>query len=178
MKRAIILIFVLIASIQTSYGQGATDQGVTWFGGTAGFASFSSENASSTTINLSPTVNYFFRNNMFFGGAMDWRRQSEGGSSVMTLGVGPQLGITLNSPDDTSIPYLAVGFRYISNGFDNTNGGTSVRGTDIFAGGGFNVTLAQSVGIIIEIGYHIQSFEGGTSLNALMMGIGVTGILN
>lgn len=175
--RSFLILFVFFLPFSL-HAQGPTDKGVTWIGGTASFSSMSSEVVTSTAVALSPSANHFINNSIFLGGAFDWRRVSENGSSSFSLGLGPQVGVAFESEESVSIPYVAGGFRYLSSRSENNGiSALSRNGYDLFVAGGFNILARESLGILIEASYHIQSFEQGASLNIFALGIGVVGIL-
>jgi len=179
MKGIGILLVLSILIIDTTLAQEATDKGTTWIGGTAGFSSVSSEGATATSIRLSPSVSHFVANNIFVGGAVNWSRVSENGNGGSSLGIGPHLGLSFNNGGGSSIPYVAGGLRYLQNRTDQSGLPLLNRsGSDFFVAGGFNMVVKESLGILIEASYHIQSFEGGASFNSFVLSIGVTGILN
>lgn len=163
----------------TISAQEATNNGTTWIGGTAGFSSVSSEGATATSINLSPSLSHFVANNIFLRGNINWSRVSENGNGGSSLGVGPHLGLSFNTEGSSSIPYVLGGLRYLQNRTDQSGLPILNRsGSDFFVAGGFNMLVRDSLGILIEASYHIQSFEGGASFNSFILSIGVVGILN
>jgi hypothetical protein len=179
MKRLYIVLVLCVLSLSTISAQEATNKSTTWIGGTAGFSSVSSEGATATSITLSPSISHFVANNIFVGGAVNWSRVSENGNGGSSLGIGPHLGLSFNTEGSSSIPYVAGGLRYLQNRTDQTGLPVLNRsGSDVFVAGGFNMIVRESLGVLIEASYHIQSFEGGASFNSFVLSIGVTGILN
>lgn len=179
MKKLSALLIISVLIVDTTLAQQPTDKGATWIGGTAGFSSVSSEGATATSITLSPSVSHFVSNNIFIGGTVNWSRVSENGNGGSSLGIGPHLGLSFNTEASNSIPYVAGGLRYLQNRTDQSGLPVLNRsGSDIFVAGGFNMIVRESLGILIEASYHIQSYEGGASFNSFVLGIGVTGILN
>ncbi|MFT7032721.1 MAG: hypothetical protein ACJA2S_001222 [Cyclobacteriaceae bacterium] len=179
MKKINIVLVLYVLALNTISAQEATDKGTIWIGGTAGFSSVSSEGATATSITLSPSVSHFVVNNIFVGGAVNWSRVSENGNGGASLGIGPHLGLSFNNGGSSSIPYVAGGLRYLQNRTDQSGLQVLNRsGSDFFVSGGFNMIVRDSLGILIEASYHIQSFQGGASFNSFVLSIGVTGILN
>lgn len=175
--RSFLILFIIVWSLNLQ-AQNPTDKGVTWIGGTASFSSLASDGANSTSVVLSPSANHFINNSVFLGAALDWKRISENGSNSFSFGLGPQFGVAFESEESISIPYVAGGFRYLSSRAENNGiSALSRDGYDLFVAGGFNILARESLGILIEASYHIQSFEGGASLNILGVSIGVVGIL-
>ena len=95
------------------------------------------------------------------------------------MGVGPHLGLSFNTEGSSSIPYVLGGLKYLQNRTDQSGLPILNRsGSDFFVAGGFNMLVRDSLGVLIEASYHIQSFEGGASFNSFILSIGVVGILN
>jgi len=178
MKGIGILLVLSILIIDTTLAQEPTDKRTTWIGGTAGFSSVSSEGATATSITLSPSVSHFVANNIFVGGAVNWSRVSENGNGGSSLGIGPHLGLSFNNGGGSSIPYVAGGLRYLQIELTKADFHYSIDHALIFLSQSFNMVVRESLGILIEASYHIQSFEGGASFNSFVLSIGVTGILN
>lgn len=161
----------------------AVDQGSTIILGTVSFTSEGGdlyENADGdrlTTLSIAPTAIYFVAPNIGLGASVAYQTMSQGGSNYHVLGVGPTVGYFIGNPDSKNFPYLAAGIQY------NTMGnGNSISGTDIVLGGGILFTVKDHIGIVLDVGYHMQSLkpegaDDSTSGNIIAVGIGIAGLL-
>lgn len=136
-----------------------------------------------TTVSIVPSVFYFVTPSIGIGGDLSLTRQSQGDFSNTVWGAGPKAGYFFNSGSST-IPYVAVGWNYLSIGASNGDESESEGGTRWkFAGG---VLLRRDhLGIVMELGYSrdsfsVEGFDGDNESFAgsiISLGIGFAGLL-
>lgn len=140
----------------------ATDQGSFVLGGSAGFSStgHSSDGVSAderiTSLHASPTVQYFVRPGLSLGGSVVLSRQSQGESSLATVGAGPTVSYFFGGPDRSVYPFVSADALYLnteSEGSSSSNLG--YRGSV-----GALVMLSRSVGLNASLYYQEQGTDG------------------
>ena len=174
------ILYVLTISLisQMVVAQTVTDKSTWWVGGTSGFSTSSSSNASSSIITLASTGRYFIKDNLFVGSRLSWQRQEDDGNTVSSLGFGPQAGITFLQGDAISVPYFGVGIQYLNNRQNDGFNFLDRNGYEISFFGGLNIMLKESLALTVEAGYNFQNFDSGVDFNVFALALGITGVLN
>jgi hypothetical protein len=152
----------------------------------SGLASFSSQGGDLyedsdgdglTAISVVPSALYIVTAGLALGGDVSYTRQSQGDFSTTVFGVGPKVAYFVNTGGN-AIPYMGVGWNYISLGASSGGEGDSESGSRIKGVVGVMIKSGH-LGIVIEGGYLRDSFsvefagEEGESISGSSIAVGV-----
>lgn len=129
-----------------------TEKGNYLVGGNVGFNAAKNN----TQINLSPTVGYFFANNIALGANVDLAYSKVGSNKATTFGVGPfgryYFG-TLNIR-----PFAHANVNFTSTRNKNSTGSDTYNGSNYFLGAGLAAFINRNVAVEGLAGYSNSSY--------------------
>jgi hypothetical protein len=132
-------------------------------------------------LTVSFSYNYFVARNAFFGLATSIERVWNSEQSETLMGIGPQVGFTLNSENSSIIPFVIGGIKFLSlsasvdvSGYSNS---ASKSGSIMNLGGGFIIPLKPNIGMTMEFEYNYYSISSLTQ-SAYLFNIGMVFLLH
>lgn len=183
---ALIVITVLLcASHVKAQPKYAVDQGVLTLNGSLGFSSqiFSQTgftNSTLTTISLSPQISYFVISNLAIGGTVNFVSQSQSGSSLTQVGVGPTIAYYFGDQSVTVYPFVQGSFFYNSLSSGSGNSSSTASGVGFEADAGITSMLAKNIGLTLAAFFQYSSYsQNNARFNISTFGVkvGITGFL-
>jgi hypothetical protein len=166
-------------------GQGfAIGKGASMITGLASFSSrgsatVNSSSESVTTITFSPSMDYFLFNHFFVGGGLSYSSQTQNGSNIAGMAIGPEIGYAFGKQDSKVFPYLNAGWNYLSSKIDEPYYSSSnLSGSDLSFGFGFIIPVKSHFGLVLQGKYDTINYSGSSqSVNVISLNFGVVGLL-
>jgi len=207
MKRIyLISIVLLFAYNYVSAQEYAADKGAFIVNGTAGFSSSGgklyegSDKKRITSLQLTPSVDYFLVRNFFIGSTFIYSHDKIGYRKENTYGIGPELGFVFARPGSKTLPVISLGYLfthqnlgYISTSFDEYSYGNygydpynyemdqSMHSNEIFVAFGMIIPVMKHIGLTIGGIYRSQNFKQSDSFkisgNIFALNVGINGLL-
>jgi len=115
-----------------------------------------------TRIGMDPTVAYFVIHGLAVGGSLSFHSASQGDLSETVWGIGPRAMYFIGSRPRRSAkgatyPFLDVLFLYTKHSLDLGTDDWNATGTVIRFGGGVMHMVSESVGLLGEVTYSLDS---------------------
>ncbi|MGB3077912.1 MAG: hypothetical protein WBB31_02450 [Saprospiraceae bacterium] len=153
--KSIIAIFALVCITQAISAQ-TVGSGAWMLGGSAGFSStkVKGADASTTLINITPNVGYFFANNLAVGARVNFLSSSSNGNSNSNFGYGPFARLYVTDPI-----FIQAGIDFEAATLDFNSIFAGDGSTTIHAAVGYSLFLNNSVAI--EPSVYINIYNGG-----------------
>ncbi len=156
-----LIIFLSSASAQEE--KYPTGKGSMLVSGSLSFYTQVSPSDGATALGLSPSLLYFFMNNLGAGPDLSLGYLKAGEFDQTTFGAGLKLGYYFGKPETKLFPFLGAGFKYISAGEGNSY-------FQIKGGPGATFLLGNNGAAILQAGYEMDMMEGETVGNIFLEG--------
>ncbi len=179
MKKLLITTIILLMAVGSYAADYATDEGSMMLGGVIGFSAASGDLYidDQSTIIFMPSISYFIIPGLAIGPILNIISESEGDSSLTTLGLGLKGAYYIGDQDSSVYPYLGIAFTYNSISMDDGTNETKMTGISIMPAGGIAIMLCDKISLNVELGYSIDSrgADEGDSVSGgvfqLLMGV-------
>jgi hypothetical protein len=203
-KYYFLTVLLLLVVYSVSAQDYAAGKGAFIVNGTASFSSSggklyeSLDNKRITSLQLTPSIDYFLLRNCFVGSTLIYSHDKIGSRKENTYGIGPELGFVFAKPGSKILPVISLGYLftsqstgYINSPYDDYDPGyggygngydmnESMHSDEIFAAFGVIIPVMKHIGLTIGGIYRSQNFKQSgfkTSGNIFALNVGINGLL-